>query len=362
MGRGAPPVEHEFQLIALDRADGSVAWTRTLRTAKPHDGSHPDGSFATPTPVSDGNRLVASFGSAGIFVTDMEGESLWDVDLGDMSIRNAFGEGSSPVLFEEILVINWDHDGDSFIVAFDVTNGDEFWRRKRDSGTTWTTPLVVEVNGMTQVIVGGERTVAYDLFTGEELWSYGADPAAANDGEGERGVRGRGQGRAGGGGNGVMASPTFAEGLAIVPTGGREGVIVVSPADMQGNVQDPEVCAWVEMRDVPGIPSPIASDGIVYIFRSGGQLSAFDVQTGDRIYGPERLQAVANAYASPVAAGDKLYFASRDGDVEVIRMGEEFESVQVNHFDDRFDASPAIADGELYLRGALHLYCIAAGE
>ena len=367
-GRAVPPAEHDFVVMALSRKDGSVVWQRTLNTLTPHEGTHGDGSFATPTLAMDGQRIVASFGSFGIFGLDMDGEVLWDVDLGDMSVQGAFGEGSSPVLAEEIVVHNWDHEGDSFIVAIDSADGSEMWRRERPRGTNWTTPLIVECDGDMQVIVPHARTVAYDLFSGDELWSIGSVPEEVSPrGQGGSGF-GRGAlsgGRRGGGGrNGVIASPVVADGILYLVTGGRSGGLhAVELASLSGDMGDDVEYLWSETRDLPSIPSPLLYQGVLYALKqNSGILSAFDASSGERLYGPERLEGVANAYASPVAADGRLYLTGRDGEIEVVAAGAEFQSLAVNQLDDSFDASPAIVGGELYLRGLNALYCIAEDD
>jgi len=161
--------------------------------------------------------------------------------------------------------------------------------------------------------------------------------------------------------SGVMSSPVFADGMVYFSTGDRGGAMsAVRLEDAGGELSEGDAVAWSETRDLPRIPSPIVYDGTLYALKSNsGMLSAFDAATGERAYGPERLQAMQDAYASPVAAGGHLYFAGRDGTVEVVKAGREFESVAVNVMSEGIDASPAVADDELYLRSASHLYCIA---
>jgi len=372
-----PPAEQDFIVLAVSRRDGSIAWKQTLRTATPHEGTHGDGSFATPTIATDGEHLIVSFGSNGIFGLTMDGKKVWEKDFGDMSVQGSFGEGSSPVMHSEVVIINWDHEGDSFVVALDKKTGDELWRRERPRGTSWTTPLVVEVDAEPQVIVSGTRTVAYALETGDEIWSFGpsapVDPPATElqGEEGESsgqpaeeqrgGRRGRG-GRGGrGGGGGTIASPVAADGFAYVTGSERGGgVHAIDLEYAEGVLEGEAAFAWSESRDVPSIPSPIVYQGLLYMLKANsGMVSAFDAKSGERMYGPTRLSGVSNAYASPVAAGGRLYFSSREGTVEVISAGNELTSLAVNTLDDQFDASPAIVGDELYLRGHKHLYCIA---
>jgi outer membrane protein assembly factor BamB len=343
--RNAPEVyqpirEQELLFLCLDRATGKELWRKSLLTVMPHQTTHPDASYATPTPATDGERVYVSYGSSGVFALSLAGEVAWHVDLGDLLIQDEFGEGSSPVLVGELLVLLWDHEGDSFLVALDKQTGAERWRTPRPKGTSWTTPVVVRAGGRDTLVVGGARTLAYDAASGKELWSYG--PADA-------------------GGGMAMASPAAEEELVLVAVGGRTG------GDVHALLADPGVAPdepveplWTRSAAVPGVPSLLAHAGKLYFLKgNSGQLSAIDLATGAIEYGPERLQGVADVYASPVAADGRLYVAGRDGTVEVLSMLPEIETLAVNVLEDAFDASPAIAGDELFLRGRAHLYCIA---
>jgi outer membrane protein assembly factor BamB len=342
-----PLVEQEFLVLALDRADGSLVWKRTASKQTPHESSHADGSFASPTLVTDGERVIASFGSFGLYAYDMAGEPLWSKDLGDMSITRAFGEGSSPVLRDGVLVVDWEHEGDSFVVALDAASGEERWRQARPSGTSWASPLVLEADGGPVVVIGGPRTVAYELATGAERWSYGEAPAPSR-----------------GGSSGNIASPVVYQDVLVLLSGGRRGgfeAIAVAP-DAEGALERDSARLWTHDGDAPHVPSPLAHDGILYALKgNSGVLTAMDLSTGETLYS-QRLEGVQNIYASPVLADGRLYLAGRDGAVEVVAAGPEPETLAVNRLDDAFDASPAVAGDELFLRGRRHVYCVAEEE
>jgi outer membrane protein assembly factor BamB len=336
-GRAAPLEEQDFVVLALDRATGAIAWQQKLATAMPHQGTHRDGSYASPTPVTDGERLYVSFGSYGVFALDLTGKVVWQVDLGDMQINNGFGEGSSPVLVAGNVVIAWDHEGDSFLVALDAATGEERWRTARAKGTSWTTPILVKSGGKEELVVGGARITAYDPATGAELWHHGE--------------AGRG---------GAIASPVALDELVVFALGGRGAgearAVVVQPAGAEA--ADPLL--WSAKVDAPHVPSPLAYDGKVYLLKQdSGMLSVLDPTSGKLEYGPERLEGVADVYASLVATEGRLYVAGRDGTVEVLSAWPEIGTIGVNHLEDGFDASPAIAGDELFLRGLANLYCIA---
>lgn len=343
-GRGgpgweAPLEEQDFSVLALDRKSGAILWQKKVNTAMPHQGTHPDGSYASPTPATDGEHVFASFGSFGIFALTMSGEVAWQQDLGDLEIQGGFGEGSSPVLYGELLILNWDHEGDSFLVAFDKKTGKERWRTPRPGGTSWCTPIIVKAGEAHEIVVGGVRTIAYDVETGRELWGYGESA--------ERG--------------GPIASPVAMEELVLLTDGGRSGqmrALIALPPGEAGR-EEGEALLWSERCGVPHIPSPIAYQGKLYFLKqNSGLLSVLDTTSGKLEYGPERLQGVADVYASLVLASGHLYVAGRDGTVEVLSAWP-VRTLSVNTLADGIDASPAIAGNELFLRSHHNLYCIA---
>lgn len=381
-GRGGfmsstPPTEQEFRVLALDAATGAVRWSRLASTHTPHEATHGDGSFATPTIAVDAGRVYASFGSGGIFAYDLKGELLWQTDLGDMSVQGSFGEGSSPVVASGRLIVHWGHNGDSFLIALEGATGEEAWRQPRAPGTVWATPVVVRVGERELVVLAGPTTQAYDAKTGALAWFVGDDgqpkvePAEPDGRGGAGGPAGRGgRGGPGGGGGmtmGAIATAAVADGRIFTSTGSRRGALVaLSIAPPVSDAADTDAGAldrtlWSHEGDTPNIPSPLVLDGTLYVMKgNAGVLGAFDVATGAPHYVGQRLAGVADSYASPVAAGGHLYFTGRDGTFEVVRAGKEFASVAVNRLDDKFDATPAIVGDTLILRGAKQLYCIGA--
>jgi outer membrane protein assembly factor BamB len=342
-GRGGPIEEQDFVVLAFDRKSGKTLWEQKLATTMPHQGTHSDGTYAAPTPVTDGERLYVSFGSFGIYALDLAGKVLWQVDLGDMLISNEFGEGSSPVLVGSNVIVLWAHEGDSFLVALDAKSGKESWRTPLAQGTNWSTPLVVTVGGKQELVIGGPRIAAYDPATGKELW-----------GQGEAAGR-----------NGAIASPVALDELIVYAMGGRGGgearaLVAQAPSEKKAEADADESLLWSVRIDAPHVPSPLAYDGKIWFLKQdSGILSVLDPASGELVYGPERLDGVADVYASLVAAGGHLYVAGRDGTVEVLSTGETIATVAVNRLEDRFDSSPAIAGDELFLRGYENLYCIA---
>ena len=328
-----------YTVLAVERRTGEIAWERVVSEGTPHESRHQTGSWASPSAVTDGEVLCAFFGSAGLFCLDMDGQPLWDHDFGDMEIRMGFGEGASPTLHDDTIIVNWDHQGQSFIAALDKRTGRERWRSDRDEMTSWATPLVVENGGRKQVVTNAtDRVRSYDFETGELLW----------DGEGAT--------------TNAIPSPVAAEGMVYLMSGFRGNRLeAVRFDEAAGDITGSGAVAWSLDRDTPYVPSPLLHDGILYFTKgNNGILSAYDARSGRLLYGPERLSGIRSLYASPVAAGGRIYIPSRDGTTVVVAAGPEFELLAVNMLDDGFDASPAAVDGELYLRGGQHLYCIAA--
>jgi outer membrane protein assembly factor BamB len=328
----------KFTVVALGRKDGKVVWQRVVREEAPHEGTHETNSFASASPLTDGERVYAFFGSRGLYALDMKGNVVWEKDLGRMTVKLGFGEAASPALHGDRLVVNWDHEGSSFIVALDKRTGKELWRVPRDEKTSWATPLVVEEGGRTQVITSAtSRVRSYDLGTGQLLWE--ASGMTAN----------------------AIPTPVYADGLVFLTSGFRgNALLAVRLADAKGDITSSPAIVWRYDRDTPYVPSPLLAGGQLYVLKSNnGVLSAFDAKTGKRLYGDQRLEGVPNVYASPLGAAGRIYVAGRDGGVAVVQQGPEFKQLAANRLDDGFDASPIAVDDELYLRGQKFLYRIS---
>ena len=329
---------YKFDLLAINRNDGSIFWQKTLREIQPHEGTHGDATYASNSPVTDGEHVYAYFGSRGLYCVDMMGNVKWEKDVGTMYKRNTFGEGSSPVLYDNTLVIVQDHERNSFITAIDKRTGDVLWKTDRDERTTWFSPIIVENDGKPQVITTGTNRVrSYDLATGELVWD--GDGLTANS----------------------IPSPVAADGYVYLMSGFRGSAFrAVHLAKAMGDITDSNAIVWEYNRDTPYVPSPLLYKDTIYFLKDNkGILSAFNIKTGEVRYGPERLQYISGVYASIVGAGDRVYIAGRNGTINVIQHGSKFEILAANKLDENFNASPAIAGSELYLRGGQHLYCIA---
>ena len=340
-GSGPPVVKPdgnvEFVVQAHNRSDGKIRWRKVVKELLPHEGTHKDGSYASGSALTDGERLYAFFGSRGLYALDLQGKLLWEKQLGTMQTRNAFGEGSSPVVFGDTLVVNWDHEGQDFVVALDKKTGKELWRADRDEPTSWATPIVVAPAGKPQVITSATNRVrSYDLNTGKLLWE--ASGMTAN----------------------VIPSPVSAGGMVYVTSGFRgNALLAVRLADAQGDITGKPAIAWTYDKDTPYVPSPLLYKDALYFMKSNSAvLTRIDVATGKPSY-TQRLDRLTNVYASPVAAAGRVYVVGRDGMAAVLDAGALPKVLATNSLGDGFDASPALVDDEMYLRGQKYLYRIS---
>jgi len=337
-GNIMPTQPQQFTVFAIHRKDGKVLWQKVVREQIPHESTHPTGTWASGSAITDGTNVYAYFGSFGLYCLDMNGRLLWEKDLGDMTIKNGFGEGSSPVLAGDRILVNWDHEGDSFIVALDKKTGKELWRTPREEKTAWATPLVVEGGGKTQVVTSATGKVrSYDVENGKLLWeTKGMTPN-------------------------TIPSPVAGDGMLYVMSGFRgNALLAIKLSAATGDISESPAIVWKYDRDTPYVPSPLLYGGELYMLKSNnGFLTAFDAKSGEKLYGPERLDAVPNVYASPVGAAGRIYIVGREGGAAAVARGKEFKVLATSTLDDGFDASPAIVDNELYLRGRKFLYRIS---
>jgi outer membrane protein assembly factor BamB len=335
---GERAIPHKFVVMAIDRATGKVAWEKTAREATPHEGSHPQfGTYASSSAITDGERVYAFFDSFGLYAFDMNGKLLWEKDLGDKRMRSEFGEGQTPVLHGNRLVVQWDHQGPSFITALDKMTGAEAWRTERQEIDSWGTPLVVEHGGRAQVIASAmNKVTSYDLETGKVLWqgpglTMNPIPSAVHD-----------------------------DGMVFAVSGFRGNRLhAIKLDEAKGDLTTTSAVKWSLSADTPYVPSPLLYEGVIYLLKSNsGILSAFDAKTGMPHYQLQRLEGVPNVFASPVGAKGRIYIPGQQGTTIVIKSGPKYEILATNALDDGFDASPALVDGDIYLRGAKYLYAI----
>ncbi|HZU36292.1 MAG TPA: PQQ-binding-like beta-propeller repeat protein, partial [Gemmataceae bacterium] len=259
-------------------------------------------------------------------------------DFGKMSTRLGWGEAVTPVLHGDTLIVNWDQEADSFITALDARTGATRWKTPREEVTTWTTPLVVEYQGRTQVIVNATNRVrSYDLATGEELWQCGGQTV-----------------------NPIPSALRYGD--HVICMSGYKGSAAVSIAlDSKGDVTKSDKIAWHHDRGTPYVPSPLlVGDRLYFTQTNEPLLTCLDAKTGKPILDRVRLTSLSSLYASPVCAADRIYLPDQNGNTLVFKKGDKLEILAINRLGETIDASPAVVGKQLFLRGEKHVFCIAA--
>lgn len=331
----APKHYYQFTLISYDRNTGEKRWQTVATETVPHEGGHSTNTQASFSPVTDGEHLYVSFGSHGVFCFDMQGNPKWQRDLGQMETRNAFGEATSPALAGDTLVLTWDHEGPSRIIALDAATGETKWEVPRDERTTWATPLIVTAGGRTQVVTNGTIVRSYDLDSGELIWECGGQVSNP------------------------IPSPVRLDNTVYCMTGYRGNAVYGISLDSQGDVTDTDEVRWSRHDAAPYVSSPTLYKGQLYYTKSRSNiLTSVDAETGEVIIDQQRINGIDSLYASPVAAADRVYFTSREGTTVVLRHGDELEVLATNQLGETIDASPALVGDQMFLRGEKHLFCI----
>jgi outer membrane protein assembly factor BamB len=345
-GRGGRPragglmVEHRYVLMCVDRKTGKVLWERTANTGKPHEGHHPMyGSFSSNSPLTDGRHVYAFFGSRGLYAYDFDGKLIWKRDSPQLRMFNTFGEGVAPMLDGDRLIVSFDNQENSHLVALDKRTGKELWRVDRQEITSWAQPLVVEHNGKKQVIVSATTKVrSYDLATGKLIWE--ASGLGAN----------------------VIPAPVGAGDVVYVMSGYRNPNLMAIRLGKEGDLTGSDAILWTNQRGNSYTASPVLDGDKLYFVSDNGLLTCLNTKSGQPHYIQQRLPKPYSLKASPVAAGGKLYLATEDGDVVVVKMGETYEVLATNKIaDEMFISSPAVAEGTLYLRSQKALYAVREG-
>ena len=333
-GRGGGLSKMAFKLLCFDRRTGKLHWERTATESTPHQRTHQTNGHSSASPCTDGEHVYAHFGSRGLFCFNMDGKPVWErTDFGKMNTRASFGEGSSPTLAGDKIIVPWDHEGPSSIHALDKRTGKTIWKTDRDEPTCWATPFIVN----SQVIMNGQNSArAYDLETGKELWRCA--------GQTQRPV----------------ASAVGNKDFVVIGSGFRGSYMGAFKLNGRGDIEGSKNVKWSLNRDTPDIASPLLSNGRVYFHKGkSGMLTCVDATTGKALYEVERLSGINSTYASPVAANGHVYLTGRSGTTVVIKDSDKLEVITRNSLGEGIDATPAPVDNELFIRGERHLFCIA---
>lgn len=338
-----------FEVHCYDLASGDLRWKQVAKTGKSSVPTHEDNTYATETPVTDGERIIAYFGMNGLSCYDFTGKLLWQKDLGAYSMDNDWGTASSPTMLDGLVFVQVDNEQESFLAALDAKTGDERWRVPREERSNWSSPILWKNKVRTELVTSGSAVRSYDPATGELLWEF-------------KGISGR-----------SSSSPAGNDELLIVGAenrsdrGGGAGGLCAIKAGATGDIT-PAVegelgahIAWLNPSAAPEMASPLIVDGLVYIFtRRGGVVRTYDLATGEQVY-EKRLPGAQEVWASPWSYDGKVFALDSTGATHVLAPGRTFELIRSNPLDDgRYWASTAVADGALLIRSETgSVYCVA---
>ena len=339
MNANSTDLIHKFAVISVDRTIGKIQWQTVVREELPYSKTHEFGSWASNSPVTDGENIYAYFGSHGLYCLNLEGEILWERDFGRMEKVMSFGEGSSPYLYKNKLVVLRDHQGQSSIHVMDKKSGDIIWEAERDEVSSWSTPSVIEFEGSSQLVTAATNKIrSYDIDTGKLLWECSG--LTRN----------------------VIPSPLFLDGRVYFMSGFRgNALLAINLAGASGDISGSDAIVWsYSESNTPYTPCPVLMEGKLYFLKANnGYLSCLDAKDGTVYYAGEKLEGIKNIFTSPLGVQDRIYVLGTNGVTSVVKEGKEFEVLTQNTLDDQFFASPVSIGNDLYLRGVNALYCIS---
>lgn len=339
---------HRWMLYALDKRSGKILWERIAHEGVPIDKRHIKSTYANSTPATDGRIVVAWFGSQGVYAYDVNGRFLWKVDLGRLDFgaydipTYEWGSASSPIIWNNLVILQCDTQDDSFMLALDATTGKTIWKTEREEIPSWGTPTVATTSSGPELVANASNFIrGYDPRTGKELWRLGRSSKI------------------------TAPTPVFADGMFVIASGrAPERPIFVVRAGARGDITLPEgktsseAVAWSRTGRGSYMPTPLIYDNILYVLANNGLLDAYDLPTGEEIY-RQRLPLIGSGYsASPIAADGKLYLSNEDGEMLVIAAGRNFTHIATNTMGEMLMATPALSDGVMYVRSSKSLFAI----
>jgi outer membrane protein assembly factor BamB len=344
-GGGEPPdATYRWKVLCLDGATGEVLWEQLAREGRPTIPIHRSNTYASETPVTDGERLIAYFGMTGLYCLDLSGNLLWTKELGAHPMQYGWGTGSSPAILGDRVFVQCDNEKTSFLVALNIETGDELWRVARDERSNWSTPYLWNNKLRNELVTaGGNKTRSYDPNSGELLWEMDASGRCSTTPVADEQLLYVGS----------VTRNTGSSGVLAAVRAGATGDI-----SLTGSESANSFVAWSIPRAAPPIASPLLYQGCLYILEQrGGVIKCLDALTGQQHY-RQRLPRAVGFSASPWASDGKVFCLDEDGQTVVIKAGPELQIIATNRLDDMFWSSAAVVGERLLLRGVDHLYCI----
>lgn len=320
-------------IICMNRTTGVEMWRRIVFDGMPHQGHHRKGGFASQSPVTDGQHVYSYFGSFGLYCFDFEGNLVWKKTFEPQAMEDSLGEGTSPALFEDRLIIVADQEQQSYIVAINKHTGKEIWKTNRNEVSNWSTPRIFTHEDRTQILVNGAPVICYDFQTGEPLWECAGQSMSA------------------------VPMPAVGQGLAFAASGWRKDTVHAIRLGQRGDLTNTEHLVWKLDRGAPYVPCPMVWGEEIYLLEDHSFFSCLRAADGKQYYLKHRLPGTWNFSASPVGATDRIYLLSEEGKTAVIQRGTEPTILAINELEGRFQASPAIVGRHIYIRSSEHLYC-----
>lgn len=340
--------QHRWMLYALDKRTGKVVWERVAHQGVPVDKRHIKSTYANSTPATDGRLVVAWFGSQGVYAYDVSGRLLWKVDLGRLDLgaydipTYEWGPASSPIIWNNLVILQCDNQNDSFMLALDADTGKTVWKTERDELPSWGTPTVAITSTGPILVANASNFIrGYDPRTGKELWRLGKSSKI------------------------TAPTPVFSDDMFAVVSGrGPERPIFVVKASARGELTLPEgksnsdAIVWSRTGRGSYMPTPLIYDGLLYVLNNNGLFDAYNLRTGEEVY-RQRLPVVGSGFsASPVASDGKIYLSNEDGEMLVIAAGQKFAHIATNSMGEMLMATPALSDGVMYVRSSASLFAV----
>ena len=339
---------HRWIIYALDKRTGKILWERTAHQGEPLEKRHIKSTYANSTPATDGRIVVAWFGSQGVHAYDVNGRFLWKVDLGRLDLgaydipTYEWGPASSPIIWNDLVIVQCDTQTDSFLLALDAATGKTVWKTDREEIPSWGTPTVVNTSAGPELVTNASNFIrGYDPRTGKELWRLGRSSKI------------------------TAPTPIFGDGLFVVVSGrGPERPIFVVRPNSRGDLTLPEgktnseAIVWSRTGRGSYMPTPLVYRGLLYVLGNNGLFDAYDLKSGEEIY-RQRLPLVGSGFsASPVAADGKIYLSNEDGEILVVAAGQKFTHIGTNSMGELLMATPALSEGVMYVRSSASLFAI----